>query len=793
MLQKRSRGKLPSPGPFLAEITNHLDPTYMGVLEVSLIKNVQGSIDNQAETYNVRYLSPFAGNTSIRYEGNNSSSFNDSQKSYGFWMVPPDVGSTVMVIFIDGDPNQGYWFGCVVDQFQNHMIPGIAASKYTAMTQEQIEKYGTEYLPVSEFNKSTQKLEDPNIDSIKKSVHPFADRLLAQGLLLDTVRGPTTSSARREVPSGVFGISTPGPVDTSEGAKKGKIGYEGNKQAFVSRLGGSSFVMDDGDINKQNELVRIRTRTGHQILLHNSQDLIYIANAAGTAWIEMTAAGKLDIFAADSVSIHTQGDFNFRADRDINLEAGRHIHMNAVKNMETNVGGYYYLVVDDYGKIAVKNDFDQIVNGTIKFSSNQDVNISAAQEVLLTANTDMHISAGDAMYQGSGSGFDIGTNGNLIATAAQIHMNGPAAAAPSAASAASGPPRLSKYKLPNRDPGTSSWGKGQTKYKAADIVSIMQRVPTHEPWDQHENVNPEQFSKANTDITLQTTPGSPRAAAGVPPSDSGAAPANNADVTPGVCDTESAKAINAPGAQQGITAIKTACTKAGVTNPYMIATMLGVAGGESLWKLVTEGFNYSAARLLQVFPSVFKGDTALAQQYAGNPNNSLPEFLYGYTTAKGKGLGNTQPGDGGKYIGRGYIQLTGRGNYTKFSKLLYDGGFVSSSTYLIDDPDKVNDPAIAGLIVVLYFKSHPRLQSINQNPGPGYFEEGYKAVGLCTPDIHTKKKSYYECFLGQLKSSDAIKSGTPNATTQPRGKVTDSAGNPITDSSGNPVNSGPGG
>ena len=74
---KRKRSGLPSPGPFLAEITNHLDPTYMGSLEVSLIKTLQGSIDNQNDTYIVRYLNPFYGVTSLRYEGNNSSSFND--------------------------------------------------------------------------------------------------------------------------------------------------------------------------------------------------------------------------------------------------------------------------------------------------------------------------------------------------------------------------------------------------------------------------------------------------------------------------------------------------------------------------------------------------------------------------------------------------------------------------------------------------------------------------------------------------------------------------------------------
>ena len=126
--------------------------------------------------------------------------------------------------------------------------------------------------------------------------------------------------------------------------------------------------MDDGDVNGQNELIRLRTRTGHQILMHNSQDLIYIANSKGTAWIEMTSAGKIDIYAADSVSIHSEKDFNFRADRDINLEAGRNINVRAGKNMETNVTGYNYLVVDGEQKIAVRGSHNETI-GCLLYTS----------------------------------------------------------------------------------------------------------------------------------------------------------------------------------------------------------------------------------------------------------------------------------------------------------------------------------------------------------------------------------------------------------------------------------------
>jgi hypothetical protein len=161
---------------------------------------------------------------------------------------------------------------------------------------------------------------------------------------------------------------------------------------------------------------------------------------------------------------------------------------------------------------------------------------------------------------------------------------------------------------------------------------------------------------------------------------------------------------------------------------------------------------------------VFKGDTALAQQYAGNPNNSLPEFLYGYTTSKGKGLGNTQPGDGGNFIGRGYIQLTGRANYKRY------GDMVGQD--LINNPKLLSDPAIAAEVSVKYMLDRVKVSQTD----PSYVEKAIHAVGFCTPDIYAKKKGYYECFLGQLKGN-IVSSGNG-------GIVSDGSGNPIKTGSG---------
>ena len=474
----RTRSRLPSPGPYLAEVTNHLDPTFMGSVEVIIRTNLPSTI-SQKNTYVVKYMTPFYGVTSVRFEGNNPSDFNDVQKSYGWWAVPPDVGTTVMVIFVNSDPNQGYWIGCVPDTFQNHMVPGIAATGNVALTPSQREIYGTSVLPTGEFNKKTNSLATNTVNKTLKPVHPFADRLKKQGLLLDNVRGITSSSARREVPSMVFGISTPGPLDPN--GKKGKIGYAGNNQTPVSRLGGSTFVMDDGDINGDNELVRIRTRTGHQILLHNTQDLIYIANSSGSAWIELTSNGKIDIYAEDSISIHTEQDFNFKAERDVNFESGRNfnIYAGASLNMASNVSTNFNFanlktkVIGNYG-LSVTENFNLRVNGKSNQYSGSQFSIDSGAITSIRGTGDLSL-IGTKTVSISATTLNLPTAGNAIATK------------PTTASAVE-PEKINLVATPAGN-------------------AIMQRVPTREPYEQHENTNPALYNSANTDsYTVSGTP-----------------------------------------------------------------------------------------------------------------------------------------------------------------------------------------------------------------------------------------------------------------------------------------------
>jgi hypothetical protein len=496
-INQRTPSKPPGSGPYLAEVINHLDKTYMGGLEVVLRTDIPGYVSNRANALKVRYMSPFFGATSARFQGNNSADFEHSQKSYGMWMIPPDIGATVLVVFPPGS-DVGYWIGCVPaqDLFQNHMVPGIAASSNVELTPAQRKLYGADAtnLPAAEFNKKVYSAKNPNVDTIGRPVHPFADRLLKQGLLKDNIRGITSSSARREVPSQVYGISTPGPIDTSSNARRVDIGFGSNAMAPVSRLGGSTFVMDDGDVNGNNELIRIRTRTGHQILLHNSADLIYIANSAGTAWIELTSRGKIDIYAADSISMHTEGDFNLRADRDFNIEAknkvniaalGGNINLSAQNDFNltaiefrADVTGGYNLAVAKDSNVSVRGASNHLSSGQLSLKSNGLISLGAGTDVSMTGGT------------------------SITMTAGVINQNGPKATKPATAAPAA-PARINLFNVPSTSVGA---GWSDSKYQSIDVQSITQRVPMHEPWQQHETLaNPFSLELTNSSIEATTT------------------------------------------------------------------------------------------------------------------------------------------------------------------------------------------------------------------------------------------------------------------------------------------------
>jgi putative chitinase len=124
-----------------------------------------------------------------------------------------------------------------------------------------------------------------------------------------------------------------------------------------------------------------------------------------------------------------------------------------------------------------------------------------------------------------------------------------------------------------------------------------------------------------------------------------------------------------------IAQIPDTAAKFGITNVLRLAHFLSQCGHESGgFKAVSENLNYSADGLKKIFPKYFPGN--LNESYARQP-----EKIAARVYASRMGNGDESSKEGFKFRGRGYIQLTGKSNYTNFAK------FIGEDT--ITNPDLV--------------------------------------------------------------------------------------------------------
>jgi lysozyme len=375
-------GRLPAlTGVYQAYIKDASDVQKNGRLRVWL-PELGSDPDNQNGWIIVDYCSPFAGATNVdTISQGNTQAFTGTQTSYGMWMIPPDINNIVVVMFINGDQARGIWIGCLLNQFMNNMIPGMAASTENY-------QYPGKYVPVAEYNKW-----DPNVSQPDQSQKPYEQTKFQgvgnQGLITDQARGITTTSARREAPSSVFGIITPGPPITPltqppAGLSEDAVAaFNLTQQANIRRKGGSSFIMDDGT---GSEYVQYTTKSGAQLKLDETNGFVYAINRDGTSWIEMDQEGNVMIFGATNVSVRAQQDINLRADRNINMEAGQDIYIKAAQDTINSTTTFTYNV----NNIPVPS--------TIPYYQYVGQGNGIGGNVVIQGLNDIHATAQNAMY-----------------------------------------------------------------------------------------------------------------------------------------------------------------------------------------------------------------------------------------------------------------------------------------------------------------------------------------------------------------------------------------------------------
>lgn len=152
-----------------------------------------------------------------------------------------------------------------------------------------------------------------------------------------------------------------------------------------------------------------------------------------------------------------------------------------------------------------------------------------------------------------------------------------------------------------------------------------------------------------------------------------------------------------PGAEEGARILIRNAMAQGITDKQELAMLLAQTHLESGgFSRLEENLRYKAESLMKLWPNRFPS-LAAAQQLAAAGPVAIANSIYG-----GR-MGNDKPGDGWKYRGRGFMQLTGKANYAAASKGL--------GIDLVTDPDKVaSDADIAAKTALWYWKSRNGLE-----------------------------------------------------------------------------------
>ena len=264
-----------------------------------------------------RYMSPFGGIVSSEKMGRgpNDKSTTKGSVAYGFWAIPK-VGSIAVITCLNGDPNRRIYMGCLPPDNAEHTMPHgrfIEGDEGPLSSEEQ---------PIQ-----------PLYDNIKKafgedrSKHEYKSRAIdpgITGLSQDYIDAKLTKSKKPDIRSG-YKQSRMLPDNQYNDTDKN---YENQIYAWTTP-GFHSISMDD---SKDNCRIRIRSSCGHQIIMDDTNERIYINTSEGNSWIELDQNGTIDIYSKKTFSISSDEDINFHAKKSIRLNAND-IHINADNNL----------------------------------------------------------------------------------------------------------------------------------------------------------------------------------------------------------------------------------------------------------------------------------------------------------------------------------------------------------------------------------------------------------------------------------------------------------------------------
>jgi hypothetical protein len=317
------------------------DPQQMGRLKI-WVPSVDGDEYSIQDLPWASYATPIGGQTRD-FPAGPAGTVSSGLVSYGFW-APPKAGALCYVDFLYNDPNRRVYVGSYFRDHGNRSLPAgrnrpdIAAGPLTD-TFEPVQPAAAN-LKVQFNNKLT------------------ASEAQTRGVYERAVAQDKTEK------DGTEGYQT----DVVDSAALDPQTY------CITTPGRHSIIMQD---NPATGRVRIKTAAGHQLIMDDANERIYVSTAQGRSWIELDQDGRVHVYAEGDIGVSTGGDMNITCVGDFKVSAAN-IHLQST-------GSMYQAACDDFN------------------ISGKGVNID------------------------SGAAMNLLAGGNIIQTGANIHLNGPTA------------------------------------------------------------------------------------------------------------------------------------------------------------------------------------------------------------------------------------------------------------------------------------------------------------------------------------------------------------------------------
>lgn len=418
------------PSIMIGEVVNNNDPQQMGRLQVHIASHsTERNLSTDLSYYPwVSYGAPFGGIDTgvLKGPGNPDSTYpeygdrNSGPVAYGMWAIPK-VGARVLICAVDNDPNQLYWIGCVYPNSTPHTLPhGRYSTRIGSGTPDG--PFDTTETPIA-----------PLYDNLTKAFSgrdnfEWRSRGADYQVAAATIKRVSDEDPRTGTLSKIHddGIQT---ITEEDGNNLGKDfsyrqGYaesrvnpdtkwdedfhtlrdiqtdklmESSVYSFTSP-GFHSLSMDD---RPENCRMRLRTTTGHQILLDDTNERIYVSTNEGRNWIEMDSDGHIYVYSEESISMRAEGDINLTSEKSVRIKGKEGVHIQSDKELRIHA-------IEDIHVLGEKQLYTQLTED-IHLQTAQNLRVKTEQRTLLEAVSTLDIKSTNV-------NLDSGGNMNLAAT-----------------------------------------------------------------------------------------------------------------------------------------------------------------------------------------------------------------------------------------------------------------------------------------------------------------------------------------------------------------------------------------